>query len=106
MPRRQEPGQRLLTDRLDLATAPGQRPPAELLQHVDVAPLPLDPDRAELAPHEPALRLEARERTRHPVDRQTEPPGHLVSVERAVSPGEPGDELLEGALDRLGEGGR
>ena len=49
LPRRQEPGQRLVRDRLDLLAQPGQRPPAELAQHLGVAPLRPAAGRAELA---------------------------------------------------------
>ena len=66
VPRREEAGQRLLLDRLDLAAQRGQRAAAQLAQHVDVAPLAADAVGAELAAHDAPVGLERRRaRRRH-----------------------------------------
>ena len=64
----QEAGERLALDRLDLAAQRGERPAPELAQHVVVAPLALDAVGPELAPHHPAVGLEAFEHRQHAVD--------------------------------------
>jgi hypothetical protein len=47
-------------DRLDLATERGERPAAQLAQHVDVAPLTGRAVGPELAAHQPLVGLERR----------------------------------------------
>ena len=55
----QEAGQGRAVDRLDLLAERGQRPAAELAEHVGVAPLPLDAVGPELAPDDAALAARA-----------------------------------------------
>jgi hypothetical protein len=54
VPARQEPGQRLRLDRLDLAPQPGQRAAAQQPQDVGVAPLAFHASGPELTPDESA----------------------------------------------------
>ena len=105
MPRGEEPGERLLLDRLDLPPQRGQRPSAQLAQHVAVAPLPPHAIGAELAADDAAVGLEGGEGAEHTGLGDAETVGDLALGERAVGPGVPGDELLDRPWHRLGEGG-
>ena len=66
LPRRQEPGERRLLDRFDLAAQRGERAPAQLTQHVDVAPLAAHAVGAELAAHQALVGLERAEGAERP----------------------------------------
>ena len=55
-----------MLDRLDLAAQRGQRAPAQLAQHVDVAPLAPHAVGTELAAHDAAVGLEGGERAGDP----------------------------------------
>ena len=66
VPCRQESGQRLGLDRLDLPAQRGQRPAAQLAQHLAVAPLPPHALGTELAAHDPAVVLQCRQRSQRP----------------------------------------
>ena len=87
VPRRQEPGQRLRLDRLDLAAQRGQRAPAQLAQHLDVAPLAAHALGAELAAHDPLVGLQRGERADDARLGQAEAVGDLALGERAVGAG-------------------
>ncbi len=106
MPGGQESCQGLLLDGLDLAAQRGQRSPAELAQHLHVAPLALQPVRAELAPHQALLRLEGGQGAEHPLRSELEAASGGLGQERTMGAGVPADELLERAGDRIGEGDR
>ncbi len=71
--RREEAGERLLLDRLDLLAQRGQRATAELAQHIDVAELPRHALGSELADDETLLAFERGERTGDPLGRRPEP---------------------------------
>ena len=92
MPRREEPGERVLLDRLDLAAQRRERPPAELAQHVDVTPLPGDTLGTELADDEPLLPLQRGQRAGDRARRHTEAAGDVVGDERGVRARIPTDE--------------
>ena len=103
LPRRQERGQRLLLDRLDLAAQRGQRPSAQLTQHVDVAPLAAHAVGPELAAHQALVGLEGAEGAEDPGLRDAEPGGHVALDERTVGAGVATDEVLERTQHRVGE---
>ena len=106
VPRREEAGERLRLDRLDLSAQRGQRPPAQLAQHVAVAPLPPDALGTELAADDAAVGLEGGERAEHAGLGDAETVGDLALGERPVGAGVAGDEVLDRPWHRLGEGGR
>ena len=103
MPRREEAGERLLLDRLDLLAQRGERPTAELAQYVDVAEFARHPLGPELADDETFLAFERRERTGDPLGWCTEPPGDLGGEEWPVGAGVAADDLLQRTGNRLGE---
>ena len=98
-----EPRVGLRLDRFDLATQHGQRPPAQLAQHVDIAVLATDAARAELAVHDAVGGLERGERADDALDRRCEAAGDIGRGERAVGAGVAGDQRLQRMGDRLGE---
>ncbi len=104
LPRRQEAGQRLGFDGLDLAAQRGQRAPTQLAQHVALAPLPAHALRTELAAHDAALGLQGHQHAGNPRLGHAEAVADLPLDERAVGAGVPGDEILQRARHRIGEG--
>ena len=78
LPRRQEPSERGGVDGLDLAPQGRERAPADPPEHVDVAPLPLDAARAELAVDDPAVRGERLEGGAHRARIRAEPTGRRL----------------------------
>ncbi len=103
VPLAEEPGQRGPVDRLDLLAQPGQRPPPQLAQDLDVAPLALDPVGPELALHDPALVGQGTERGRGPRRGHVVARRHLGGRERPVGAGEPPHQVDEGRVHRVGE---
>ena len=103
MPRRQEPGQRLGLDRLDLAPQRGQRAPPQLAQHVALAPLPAHALGAELAAHDAAVGLQRHQHADDATLGHAEAVGDLALDERAVGAGVAPDEILQRPRHRLGE---
>ena len=103
VPCREEPGERLLLDRFDLATESGARSSAELAEHVDVAVLARDALGPELADDEPFVTFECGERARDAFGRRAEAAGDVGGDERTVRAGEATHQLFERAGDRGGE---
>ena len=90
-------------DGLDLAPKRGQRATPKLAQDLVVAKLPLGATGPELTPQQIASGDEAIQRTRDAGLRDSEPPGDVTPVERAVGPGVTTTEIAERIVDRLGE---
>ena len=89
LPRRQEAGEGAGVDGLDLLAQGGQRPLAQLAQHLGVAPLPPGAAGPELAPQQQAgVGPRGQEGLDH-AGGQPEPQRRLLGVERAVGAGEP-----------------
>ena len=103
MPRREEPGERGLLDRLDLFAQRRQRPTTQLSQDIDLTKLARDTLGPKLTEDHPIFTLERRQRTGDALWRCSESTGHVGVNERAVSTGEPAHEFFEGPRHRLGE---
>ena len=103
LPGRQEPGQGLRVDRLDLLAQPGQGAAPQAAQHLGVAPLGLGAGRAELAVEHPALAAEPLQGVPDHGGPQRQVGGEVGDGERAVGAGVAGDQVAERVVDRLGE---
>ncbi len=103
LPGAEEPPERRRLDRLDLLAQPGQGAAAQPAQHLGVAPLGAGARRPELAVEHPALTGEPLQGVAGHRGAEAEPLGHLGGGERAVGAGEPGDEVGQRVVDRLGE---
>ena len=101
MPARQEPAQSGLLGGLDLLPERGQRRAPQPAQDVGVAPLALDPSRAELAANQALLTLELPE---HRLDVDPEVLVRLSRPERASAFREADDETLERVVAGFQEG--
>ena len=104
LPGRQQPGERPLLRRLDLAPVRGQRGPPQPAQHLRIAPLALGPARAQLAPHQLAAALELAQHRRrvHPVA-SPELGGGERTVGARVAAHQPGERLLHRLEEGLGQ---
>ena len=100
----QEAAQGGRLDRLDLLAQPGQRATTQQAQHLGVAPLRARPGRPELAVEHPALGAEPLQGVADDGGAEPEPGRDVGGGERAVGAGEPGDQVGERVVDRLGEG--
>ncbi len=103
VPGREEAGERLLLDRLDLPAQRGERATAELAQHVDVAVLARHALGTELADDETLVALERGERAGDALGWCSEAIRDIGGEERSVRAGVPADDLLERARHRVGE---
>ena len=109
VPRRQEPCQRLLLDRLDLGPQRGQRPAPEQPQHLGVDELrrpvvtrrSARAERPELPLGQPPGSGQPTQRIGDHRDPETEPGRRLGRNERSVGPRVPAQQPAERVVDRL-----
>ncbi len=104
LPLGQELGERGGRHRLQLMAQGRQRAATQPAQHGRVAPLLADARRVELALHDTAVRRQAVQGAVRDGRAEAEAGGGHGRGERAVRAREPGQEVAEGVLDRLGEG--
>ena len=104
LPGGQEAGDRVVGDRFDLLPQPGERTPAQLAQHLGVAPLGARAGRAELAVEHPAAVGESLEGLAGDGLAEAQAGGDLGGGERAVAAGVARDEVAERVLGQLEEG--
>ena len=95
VPRRQEPGQGGLLDRLHLPAQAGQRPPPQEAQDIRIAPLPLGTTGPKLPAQDGVGGMETLERVLDRSQRHPPPRRRCRGEERSVGASPAGEESVE-----------
>ena len=106
MPGRQEPAVRGGAHRLDLRPERGQRPAAQDLEHIGVAPLIAVSGVGELATHQATVDGQPAQHVGGDPQAQTEARRHVVGRERHMGAGIAAEQFTQGIGDGFGEARR